>query len=240
MKKIAFLIFVLSSLFACSSSRYLKNTSSFEKKISKTNEFKHNFNGFAVYNPETNKYLIEYNADRYFTPASNTKLFSFFTGLEILGDSIPGLRYKYVGKDSLIIWGTGDPTFLHHFIKTSKVVNFLKKNTNKTILLSKSNDETHFYGFGWAWDDYNEYYSAENSAFPIYGNVSLVSVDTLDNFKISPPYAQRFLVEDNNLKTEKYIFRREFRSNKIHSLFVKRQLIYKYAKRYLKIKYSIY
>ncbi|MCF6242550.1 MAG: D-alanyl-D-alanine carboxypeptidase [Bacteroidales bacterium] len=210
------LILLILTLYACSPTAYLKSTQSFERKINKKPEFANNFNGFAVFNPQTGKYLIEYNADRYFTPASNTKLFTFFTGLSVLGDSIPGLRYKYTGKDSLIIWGTGDPTFLHHFIKTDTVFRFLQSNKDKNIFISKSNDETVFYGAGWSWDDYNEYYSAENSAFPIYGNVHLISIDTLGSFNISPQYSMRFLKKDSTIRSKYHAFKRAFRNNQIN------------------------
>jgi D-alanyl-D-alanine carboxypeptidase/D-alanyl-D-alanine-endopeptidase (penicillin-binding protein 4) len=215
MKYFIFTLLILT-LYSCSPTAYLKNTQSFEQKIRKTPEFNHNFNGFVVFNLQNNKYLIEYNADKYFTPASNTKLFTYFTGLSILGDSLPGLRYKFAGKDSLIIWGTGDPTFLHHFIKTDTVYQFLKANHDKNILISKSNDESVFYGSGWSWDDYNEYYSAENSAFPIYGNVNLISIDSNSNFNISPKYSEQFLTEDTSLNVKYYRFKRNFRNNKIY------------------------
>lgn len=208
-------IFFIISLAACSSTAYLKNTKTFTREIEKKKEFKNNFNGFVVLNPQNGKYLIEYNADRYFTPASNTKLFTFFTGLSVLGDSLPGLRYKYVGKDSLIIWGTGDPTFLHHFIRTDTVYHFLKANSSKNIFISKSNDESIFYGSGWSWDDYNEYYSAEISAFPVYGNVHLISLDTNAHFTIDPKYSQQFLQLDTTLPTKDALFKRQFHSNQI-------------------------
>jgi len=214
--KQTFFLFILFFFFSCSSTSYLKNTKSFERKIDKTSEFKHNFNGFVVYNPQTDNYLIEYNADRYFTPASNTKLFTYFTGLSVLGDSLPGLRYKYVGKDSLIIWGTGDPTFLHPHIKNTSVYRFLKKNEKKQIFISKSNDETVFWGAGWSWDDYNEYYSPENSAFPIYGNVTTVAVNKNKTFTVNPSFLKKFFNTNENIHTSSYRFEREFRSNKIN------------------------
>lgn len=217
------LLFSLIITFAsCSSTAYLKNTQSFTREIDKKTAFKNNFNGFVVFNPQTGKYLIEYNADRYFTPASNTKLFTFFTGLTVLGDSLPGLRYKYLGNDSLIIWGTGDPTFLHHFIHTDTVYNFLAANKKKKIFISKSNDETVFFGFGWSWDDYNEYYSAENSAFPVYGNVNLISLDTNAHFSISPKYSEQFLHSDTLLPAKYHRFKRQFRSNQIDYHIVKK------------------
>ncbi|RLD68452.1 MAG: hypothetical protein DRI95_02965 [Bacteroidetes bacterium] len=210
---LAVIIFI--SFFSCSSTRYLKNSNTFNKKLTDIPEFQNSFTGFTVYDPQTNKYLIEHNADKFFTPASNTKLFSYFTGLSILGDSIPGLRYKTVGKDSLIIWGTGDPTFSHHVIKTSKVYDFLKSQKKRNIYLSQSNDQTSFFGSGWAWDDYNEDYSAENSAFPVYGNVNLISIDRSGNFNLYPPYNKQFLKPDTNISTKNYNFKRNFHDNEI-------------------------
>ncbi|OQY04902.1 MAG: hypothetical protein B6I20_02120 [Bacteroidetes bacterium 4572_117] len=211
-----FLIIVLVSLFSCSSTSYLKNSRAFNKKIKSIPEFDNSFTGVAVFNTSKNKYLIEHNADKFFTPASCTKLYTYFTGLMVLSDSLPGLRYKTVGKDSLIIWGTGDPTLLHHFIKTSKVVNFLKSNNKRKIYLSKSNDQTSFFGSGWAWDDYSDYYSAENNSLPVYGNVNLVSVDTSGAFGIKPASNSKYLMQDTSISTKKYRFKREFRSNKIN------------------------
>ena len=210
-----FATIILVGLFSCSSTQYLKNSNTFNRKVKDIPEFQNSFTGFAVFDSQTNKYLIEHNADKYFTPASNTKLFTYFAGLSILGDSLPGLRYKSVGKDSLIIWGTGDPTFLHHFINTTEVSDFLKSQKKRNIYLSQSNDLTSFFGPGWAWDDYNEYYSAENSAFPVYGNVNLISIDSLGTFELYPPYTRRFLREDKSISTNNYSFKRNFHDNEI-------------------------
>jgi D-alanyl-D-alanine carboxypeptidase len=72
------------------------------------NKFKEH-TGFMLYDLEKRKSIYEYNAATYFTPASNTKIFTLFTALSLIGDSIPGLYYQEIG-DSLNVWGTGDPS----------------------------------------------------------------------------------------------------------------------------------
>lgn len=102
---------------SCSSTRSL------EKTWNSTQVFEQGFTGLVIYDPVKNLYLFEHNADKYFTPASNTKLFTFYAGLKILGDSIPGLKYQ-IKNDSLIFSGTGDPSFLNPDLPPRKYWNF--------------------------------------------------------------------------------------------------------------------
>jgi hypothetical protein len=90
--------------------------------------FAKSFTGFALYDPSEGKMLYEYNADKYFTPASNTKILTFYTCLRTLGDSIPALLYQKQG-DLLLFWGTGDPAFLNpHLQQNNQVFDFLKNS----------------------------------------------------------------------------------------------------------------
>src|SRR5688500_9230324 len=75
------------------------------------------FTGFALYDLDKDRMIFEQPSDKYFTPASNTKLFTLYTCLNMLVDSIPGLRY-IERNDSLIFWGTGDPSLLHTTLKS--------------------------------------------------------------------------------------------------------------------------
>ncbi|WP_158546086.1 D-alanyl-D-alanine carboxypeptidase/D-alanyl-D-alanine-endopeptidase [Adhaeribacter pallidiroseus] len=131
--------------------------------------FAQHFTGFALFDVDSGKMVVEHNAHKYFTPASNTKILTFFAGLKILKDSIPALRYQ-VQHDSLFFWGTGDPTLLHPDLQNNRVWQFLKARREK-LFFSAANFAVEPLGPGWSWDDYNDYYSAERAALPVYGNI---------------------------------------------------------------------
>jgi serine-type D-Ala-D-Ala carboxypeptidase/endopeptidase (penicillin-binding protein 4) len=126
------------------------------------------FVGIAVYDTESRKYVHQYNSNKYFVPASNTKLPTLYAGLKYLGAQLPGLQYKEE-NDTLYIQATGDPTLLHVDYKTQPVVDFLKKQT-KPIVINNGNWKAEALGYGWAWDDYLGYYMTERSPLPVYGN----------------------------------------------------------------------
>ena len=141
-----------------------------EQRFENARAFDQGFSGLLVKDLETNEIVYQRWADKYFVPASNIKLFTFYTGLKILGDSIPALKY-WVKQDTLIFTGTGDPSFLNPELPASKVFDFLKHREEKLFYLPPSSAEEH-YGPGWAWDDYSSSYSPERSSFPIYGNLA--------------------------------------------------------------------
>ena len=49
--------------------------------------------GISIYEPESGKYWYNYQGDKYFVPASNTKLPTCYAAMKYLGDSLVGLRY---------------------------------------------------------------------------------------------------------------------------------------------------
>lgn len=125
--------------------------------------------GICIFEPATGRFWYQYQADKYFVPASNTKLFSLYAGLKYLGDSLPGIGYFEKG-DTLYIDPTGDPTFLHSDFKDQPVFNFLKQK-QKPIVINSKGWRSNALGGGWAWDDYNSDYMVERSPMPIYGNL---------------------------------------------------------------------
>lgn len=144
--------------------------------------FSDNFTGFALYDPAQDRMLFARNEKRYFTPASNTKLFTFYAGLMILPDSLPALKYRVRG-DSLIFWGTGDPSFLHRDMDDGTVYDFLK-NSDKALYYSDAHYRDEGLGPGWAWGDYQYAYSAEKSPLPMYGNTVRFQMQTIARSEI--------------------------------------------------------
>ena len=198
--KILIIGLFLLGLISCSTAKKV------EKDLSELSEINKYFRGFVVYNTKTHKEIINYNGAKYFTPASNTKLFTFYSAFRTFKDSVIGLEYVEKG-DSLIIKGTADPSLLYGF-EENKTLNFLRK-TDKNIYLLDKKIEEPVYGDGWAWDDYIYYYMPEKSLFPIYGNVIEISksngVDVVPAF-----FADK--IEINNQKE----IRRDYAENKFY------------------------
>ena len=143
--------------------------------------------GFALYDWEKQKMVVQHQASLYFTPASNTKLFSFYAGLVTLGDSIPALRYV-TRSDSLIFWGTGDPSLLNQNLPDTTVLRFLR-NRPERLVFSTANYSGQRFGPGWAWDDFNDDYSAELAPLPLYGNfVRFGSPDRIARLDVEPRF----------------------------------------------------
>jgi D-alanyl-D-alanine carboxypeptidase/D-alanyl-D-alanine-endopeptidase (penicillin-binding protein 4) len=144
--------------------------------------------GISVYDPAEKKFIYSHNADKYFVPASNVKLITLYAGMKILRDSLPGIKYALLENGNLLIQGSGDPTFLHPDFTQHPVYDFLKTKRIRLILPSYT---THM-GKGWAWDDYQEYYSAQRAAFPIYGNIIQIKKQGRDSVTLMPRYFNQF------------------------------------------------
>lgn len=125
--------------------------------------------GISIYEPSTGKYLYNYQAEKYFVPASNTKLFSLYAGMKYLGDSITAFKY-FEDQNTITIEPAGDPTFLHPDYKDQRAFTFLKKK-KKPIVIVNNKWRANAMGFGWTWDDYTSDYTVERSPLPIYGNL---------------------------------------------------------------------
>jgi serine-type D-Ala-D-Ala carboxypeptidase/endopeptidase (penicillin-binding protein 4) len=144
--------------------------------------------GISIFDPAANKYLYNYQGDKYFIPASNTKLPTCYAAMKYLGDSLVGLRYgipeeKGFKENVVVVRSTGDPTFLHEEYLNQPSFDFLKK-------VSKEKQKTGFvigdskierWGSGWSWNDYDAAYMVERNTFPIFGNVINIKLNDVEN-----------------------------------------------------------
>ncbi|MEK7255505.1 MAG: D-alanyl-D-alanine carboxypeptidase [Bacteroidota bacterium] len=185
----------------------IEATAAYDLQLDSSPVFKKGFTGFALFDPAEDKMLYEYNSDRYFTPASNTKIFTLYTAISMLPDSIPGLLYSEQG-DLLIFWGTGDPSFLNpHLQQNPLIFNFLK-NHPKQLVFCPANFQDKHYGSGWMWDDFPYEYQAEKSPLPVYGNVAHFRQDsTTHGIAVLPSFLKNSLKLDPALDLEDLVGR---------------------------------
>lgn len=182
-----------------------------KKLIEKSEILNEHFTGFALYDQDKDKMIFEQNGNKYFVPASNTKMYTLYTALEMLGDSIPALKYVVRG-DSLIFWGTGDPTLHYSTFKSEKVLDFLKKSEKKLFLVT-SNYKGEFYGPGWNYDDFLEDFQPEMTAFPVEGNTVKVYKKENGALEVDPPFFSNNFKVDPFFKSEDYTIKRDFYTN---------------------------
>jgi serine-type D-Ala-D-Ala carboxypeptidase/endopeptidase (penicillin-binding protein 4) len=193
---------VAAALFSCSAAQKIS------KKTANTllkDSVVHNAHlGISLYDAEAGKYLYNYQGDKYFVPASNTKLFTCYAGMKYLGDSLTGMRYRQYDT-AIVLMPAGDPTFLHPDFKNNPVLDFLKGEKRK-LYMSSAGWREEALGYGWAWDDYNDNYMVERSPFPLHGNMADYTLRGMNkygrmnataNWNVSPNYFTNFL--DSNL-----------------------------------------
>ncbi len=125
--------------------------------------------GISLFDSKTGKFLYNYQSDKYFIPASNTKIFTCYAAMKNLGDSIVAFEYL-PDEENIALRFTGDPSFLHPDFEEQPAYDFLKANAPKITIVAPRYHATAF-GNGWAWNDYDADYSPERSPMPIYGNL---------------------------------------------------------------------
>ena len=206
------LVAIILQIYSCGVTSQLK------KDFTNNHKDSSYFKGFVLYNPETKKEIINHNGAKYFTPASNTKLYTFYAAYKTLGDSIKGLEY-IERNDTLYIKGTADPTLLYNF-EDSKTIAFFQEHQGTISIIDESIDDDKF-GSGWSWGDYQYYYMPEKSLFPIHGNIvsyamkkdSVISgpshftqnIEVLDSIEINRAFDKNHFYLAKNDSTFNYI-----------------------------------
>lgn len=197
MRKNIFIIIAAVFFISCSPAKWLSRTA--QKNVLQDTSLRTAHVGISIYDPATSQYLYNYQGDKYFVPASNTKIPTCYAAMKYLGDSIVGLKVKE-SSNYIFLHATGDPTFLHEDYKNHPVYNYLKSlsSSPKAIWFGSNFSNETALGSGWTWNDYDADYMAERSAFPIYGNVVTFSGRS-DSLFISPGYFRKNLI--NQLST---------------------------------------
>jgi serine-type D-Ala-D-Ala carboxypeptidase/endopeptidase (penicillin-binding protein 4) len=186
-KGVIIINYLLIIITGCSVQKQIGRSA--KKNIINDSSFLAAHTGISIYDPSTSKYLYNYQGDKYFVPASNTKIPTCYAAMKYLGDSLVGLRYIKTDPQNVYLIPTGDPTFLHADFNRQPVYELLK--TFEGVTLTLNNWRENGLGNGWAWNDYNDSYEAERSAFPIYGNC-LSFTRHNEILKVSPSKGLKF------------------------------------------------
>ncbi len=158
------------------------------RQIDKISAFQGAHIGIKVSAVSSSKSRAEYNAHDYFTPASNVKIITFLAALQTF-DALPALHYFKTPSGTLHFTATGYPLLLHPKYPDQELFSFLKQQ--KSLVYHLPQESPTRLGAGWSWDDQQYYFSAQKSAFPIYGNVVQFYQDTLSKNFVAKP--SRFL-----------------------------------------------
>lgn len=187
-------VILIFFVFGCKTTN-INDQKSLSSSANNTQIENRHFSGILVIDPQNNDTVFKRNVQKYFTPASNVKIFTLYMGLKILPEKIPSFRYLK-RNDTLYLQGSGDPTLLHPDFESSTAVSFLK--SHKNIALHLDNYLGYRFRPGWAWEDYDTYFSPELGSLPLYGNV--VTASQKDSVKVIPSHFKPVIFRGNSKK----------------------------------------
>ncbi len=201
LRQLLFFLAVSIVFSSCTAIKTVTNKKMMNKSLANSPLFDSHLTGFTLYDPEDSTFLYTWNEDKYFTPASNTKLLTFYAGLTLMRDSVPGLKYILKG-DSLFFTGTGDPTLLHPDFAEQPILDMLM-DSSYSLHYVKPQFKDEPFAPGWSWEDYEYYFQPERTAFPIYGNTIRYVYDSVnDSFSVKPSFFADF-AEIREIDSEK-------------------------------------
>lgn len=182
-----------------------------KKDLQNLQGFENAFVGFALYDPGKDAMLASHYVDKHMTPASNTKLFTFWGTDPWLPTQLDAF-YWAQNADSLVFWSSGYPLTLHPDHPDSTLIHFLNDiPKDKKVFYWIRPNEIERYGSGWGWDDFGGYYGAEMSLFPIYGNSLQFIINNKERtYSLNPNYPG-FKVKVSNKESDRArVYRDEF------------------------------
>jgi serine-type D-Ala-D-Ala carboxypeptidase/endopeptidase (penicillin-binding protein 4) len=177
------IVYSLSLILLLASCAVQKKISRSAEKVIKDSSLLNAHIGISIYEPATGKYWFNYQGDKYFVPASNTKIPTCYAAMKYLKDSLVGAWILEMDTAVLII-PSGDPTLLHPDFRNQLLISRLQKE-KRNIYVTNDNWQDEPLGSGWSWNDYDQSYMAERSPLPVYGNVLTWVQEVTDSTK--PP-----------------------------------------------------
>lgn len=145
------------------------------KQMDEEPRYQEAFTGFFLADALTGEVILERDADKLFTPASNTKLLTFATVLEWLPqDSLPTVAYAYEA-DTLRLWGLAYPELAADASSyNERIREFIASWPGTVEVNLHGYVSLPRFGDGWMWDDYNYAFARERSGMPLYRNMAQV------------------------------------------------------------------
>lgn len=200
----------ITLLASCSVSKQLQRSA--KKDVLAAEALQTAHVGISVYEPATGKYWYNYQGDKYFVPASNTKIPTCYAAMKYLGDSLVGLRYS-LDNGYLMITPTGDPTILHPDFDSQKFLELTK--TAKAVSIRTIDYDFEYFGVGWTANDFMANYMVERSPLPLYGNsVKFFLEDGV--VKSFPAYFKKVLYNDVKPNLKGFALKRQREANNFH------------------------
>ncbi|PWN07745.1 D-alanyl-D-alanine carboxypeptidase [Rhodohalobacter mucosus] len=190
-----------------------------ERFFEESGVFSQSTTGFVLYDPEADSVLYDRDGDRYYTPASNMKIFTLYASLKALPDTLPSLRYT-VRNDTLWFRGTGDPAFLNPNFETNGAYRFLKDRPETLVYFDGHYEDNHF-GEGWPWDWYPAAYAPEKSPFPVYGNIMRLQAQQValvmlnEEEPVKPAFFERYIENLGWDGEQMELVRRDYQTNTV-------------------------
>ena len=183
--------------------KYLSKTDQLNLLIESDSILSQHYMGLHFRSLKDGHEIYNLNSDKLFIPASNIKLLTYFTCLNILSDSI--ISFKYISTpDELRIVPNADPSFLNLELDTVQLGIELINEASKKIVVynNPKNNYTH-YGSGWAWDDNPYSFQTPLSYFPVYGNNVTFSnsSDKLIGINVTPRYFNKSIIKSEDNKS---------------------------------------
>lgn len=163
------------------------------------------YRGWLVINAQTKDTIVQEQSQQLFIPGSNIKILTLYAALKSIPAKLPTARYQVDG-DTIYIRGLGNPTTLHPEWGDRELIELIKPY--KQVYLAPSPQNLWPWGPGWAWEDFDTYYSAEKNALPLWGN-QLWAIPLGQNTEFYP----KSMLNQVRISAEKPAFKRARNTN---------------------------